>query len=64
MRNLERVILKVQKNVTNILLNAFTKQQKKHLERKFCEVEPSHFISGMKNWTIGKRKKRKMLEMD
>jgi len=28
--NMERVILKVQKNVTNILLNAFTKQRKKH----------------------------------
>ena len=30
MRNLERVLLKVQKNVTTILLNAFIKQQKKH----------------------------------
>ena len=27
---LERAILKVQKNVTNILLNTFTKQRKKH----------------------------------
>ena len=34
MRNLHRVILRVEKNITNILLNAFTKQRKKALGEK------------------------------
>jgi len=64
MRNLERVILKAQKNVTNILLNAFTKQRKKHSDRKNLRNKTKPFYCRNEETEQLVKEKRKIFEMD
>jgi hypothetical protein len=62
MRNLERIIFEVQKNVTNILLNAFTKQRKKHYEKTMKSNTKPFYYCNEETGQLAKEKREKYLK--